>query len=938
VNDPLVSCLVTAFGYERFLAAAVESALAQDYPALEVVIVNDGSTDGTGAVADALAARHPGRVRVVHQANGGWTNAFNRAISEAHGELYAILDADDTWLPGKLRAQVDPLAARPEVGLAYSDLAVIDEHGATVEPSFWTARGVDPFSGRCAAGLVTKGNTATTSSVLVRASLRDAFFPIPDEVPYGDWWVAFRTACVSELAFVREPLTGYRFHGANLTLNAEGGRLVRELTKEHHFRRAALARLEAGVLDVAETVRAYGALESSARAVFASAGSVFRSLPPGKPAEARAEVAAADGAAPLAALPHLLRAVALDPWDDDARDRFVAAAEALADRPEAREEPAPEGFMALGFLDEIVGAPELLADYARVFDGRTDATLVVLAPGFDGAELGTVLAPVASALGLDRDGSAEVVVLTEDGAGERLATVADALYTRVGRNGCFHDLPQISEAEALLELALGEPAPDRFARSILADAPPWAAEELPAETVPGMITDEEKRYFRWIGRTFTGEGAVVELGPWLSCSTHHIVAGLERSRELAGRRLHVYDDFVWRSAWMDGYYALPDRPGNHEDFRPIFERYAAPLAGRLDVEKVKLADYDGNESLPLLEWRGGPVELIYVDCGRTFEANEAWWRIFSPHFVPGKTLVIMQDWQLYKEQPPQPWNQTKQFTDSKGAALELVHELRDGAVGAFRYHGEPNLRAFVAPRAEEPVAGPPDFVGVAAQKAGTTWWFDLITQHPSVRYPATSHWKEARVFVDDWKPGAEDDLVARYLEQFPRGPGEVTGEWTPDYLHFAWVPELIARAAPEAKLLAIVRDPVERYVSAIAHMLTYDIPIRRATLAEAFRGGLYARQLGRLLGLFPAEQLLVLQYERLKAEPHGELARTYAFLGLGAFEPEDVRRPVHATAMEKPVLPPGLRGRLVDRYRADAEELPELVRGAVDLSLWRSLD
>jgi hypothetical protein len=673
--------------------------------------------------------------------------------------------------------------------------------------------------------------------------------------------------------------------------------------------------------------------------VFVAAGSVFRSLPPGRPAEARAELVSADVAAPLAALRHLLRAVALDPWDDEARDRFVAAAEALADRPGACEEPAPAGFMALGFLDEIASAPDLLADYARVFDGRTDATLVVLAPGCDGAELGTALAPVASALGLDRDGSAEVVVLTEDGAGERLATVADALYTRVRRNGCFRGLPQVSGAEELLGLARGHGrrTPDRFAPSILADAPPWAAEELPPETVPGMITDEEKRYFRWIGRTFTGEGAAVELGPWLSCSTHHIVAGLERSGELDGRRLHVYDDFVWRSAWMDGYYVLPDRPGDHGDFRPIFERYAAPLAGRLDVEKVKLTDYDGNESLQQLEWHGGPVELIYVDCGRTFEANEAWWRIFSPHFVPGKTLVIMQDWQLYKEQPPQPWNQTKEFTDSKGSVLELVHELRDGAVGAFRYHGEPGPRVFVSPRAAEPLAGPPDFVGVAAQKAGTTWWFDLITQHPSVRFPATSHWKEARLFVDGWKPGAEDELVARYLDQFPRGPGELTGEWTPDYLHFAWVPELIARAAPEAKLLAIVRDPVDRYVSAIAHMLTYDIPIRRATLAEAFRGGLYARQLARLLRLFPSERLLVLQYERLKADPHGELARTYAFLGLGAFTPQDVARPVHATAMEKPVLPPGLRGRLVERYRADAEELAGLVPGAVDLSLWHSL-
>src|SRR6185436_19353505 len=96
------------------------------------------------------------------------------------------------------------------------------------------------------------------------------------------------------------------------------------------------------------------------------------------------------------------------------------------------------------------------------------------------------------------------------------------------------------------------------------------------------------------------------------------------------------------------------------------------------------------------------------------------------------------------------------------------------------------------------VHGPPDFVGVAAQKAGTTWWFDLITQHPAVRYPSTDHWKEARLFVDGYEPGAEDALVARYAGLFPRGPGELTGEWTPDYLHFAWVPELLAQAAPEA--------------------------------------------------------------------------------------------------------------------------------------------
>jgi FkbM family methyltransferase len=713
VQKPLVSCLVTAYNYERFLVQAVESALAQDYRELEVIVVNDGSTDRTGDLADALVARHGGRVRAIHQGNGGWTSAFNRAISEARGEFLAILDADDTWLPGKLRAQIELLAARPEVGLVYSDLAVIDENGTQVEPSFWNARGVRPLAGRCAAGLVNVGNTATTSTIVVRAALRDAFFPIPDDVPYGDWWVAFRTACVAEVAFVREPLSGYRFHGANLTLNAEGERLVRELRKEHQFRRLALAQLDPGVLTVAETMGAFDALEKSARTTLAAAGTVFCSLSPALPEEAQVELAHAEAAGPLARLRHLLRAVALDPWNDEARALLAATGTGLADRPDDREEPSPDGFVALGFLEEIVGTPDLLADYARVFEGRHDATLVVLAPGFDGGELSLALEPVALALGLDRDQSAEVVVLTEHGAGEELATVADALYTRVSRNGCFQHLPQIPTAETLLDLARADapvateaasPAPDVLAPSILCDTPPWAGEQLPAETVPGMITDEEKRYFRWIGRSYAGAGALVELGPWLGCSTHHIVAGLERSPAFAGRRLHVYDDFVWRCSWMDGYYDLADRPENHGDFRPIFDRYAAPIADRIAADKVKFVDYDGNQALPQLEWKGGAIEIIYIDCGRTIEANEAWWKIFAPHFVAGRTLVIMQDWQLWKEQPPQWYNQTKEFTDSKGAALELIHELRDGCIATFLYRGDAPLTGLEKWLAETPQA------------------------------------------------------------------------------------------------------------------------------------------------------------------------------------------------------------------------------------------
>jgi hypothetical protein len=886
MSTPLVSCLITAYNYERFLADAVESALAQDYPALEVVIVDDGSTDGTAAVADALAAAHPGVVRVFHQENGGWTSAFNRAIAEARGAYLGILDADDTWLPGKLAKQVELLNARPEVGLVYSDLAVIDEHGTVVKPSFWEDKGVHPFDGRCAASLVTTGNTATTSSVLVRASLKDAFFPIPDEVPYGDWWVAFRTAAVAELAYLREPLTGYRFHGANLTLDVGGDALVRELRKEHLFRRVALADLAPGVLNVIEIVRAYAALEASAHTVRRVGGSAFAELPAGVPEEARAEVGAAEGAEPLAALRHLLRALACDPWSEEARTRFVAAASALADQPLARE-AAPAGdedvFLALSFLDELVETPDLLADYARVFQGRPETRLVVLAPGQDEDELGQALAPIVAALGLDRDGSADIVVVTADGAGEQVAAEAAAVYTRQYRNSYLTDVPQIGDADSLLRfaqrpeplaaatnvdgpgtLAIGfleevaetpdlladyartfdgrrdtrlvllapefagsedqlgralesftvamgldrdesadvvvltdpsaaaELAPtaaavysrivrdglfahltpvrdalallrlvngdtaargsDYDAPALLQGAPPWSGEELPAETVPGMITDEEKRYFRWVGGRYTGTGAVVELGPWLGCSTHHIVAGLDRVPAFAGQKLHVYDDFVWRSAWMDGYYDEADRPENHGDFRPIYERLATPIADRIVTEKVKFIDYDGNQSLPQLAWSGGPIEIMYIDCGRTIEANEAWWQIFSPHFIPGRTLVIMQDWQLWKEQPPQWYNQTKEFTDSKGAALELVHELRDGAVGTFVYHGDAGGGG-AQPDAETP----------AVVESG---WQRLLAEKPQFH-----QWDGAPISWNNGNPGIIEGFLKPGMKTLETGSG-----------------------------------------------------------------------------------------------------------------------------------------------------------------------
>lgn len=79
--------------------------------------------------------------------------------------------------------------------------------------------------------------------------------------------------------------------------------------------------------------------------------------------------------------------------------------------------------------------------------------------------------------------------------------------------------------------------------------------------------------------------------------------------------------------------------------------------------------------------------MMFIDCGRTYEANQAWYAAFSSSFIPGGTLLVMQDWRLHRELPFKWYNQTLNFTEAKGEALLLIHELRDGGVGTFLFRG-----------------------------------------------------------------------------------------------------------------------------------------------------------------------------------------------------------------------------------------------------------
>jgi hypothetical protein len=274
--------------------------------------------------------------------------------------------------------------------------------------------------------------------------------------------------------------------------------------------------------------------------------------------------------------------------------------------------------------------------------------------------------------------------------------------------------------------------------------------------------------------------------------------------------------------------------------------------------------------------------------------------------------------------------------------MRLKSQLRRWTVRAsrawYRWRGPHQPGPPEPPRIPEGWAvGPPHYVGVGAQKAGTSWWNRLIEAHPDV-VNADGQAKELHFFDRSWETPFGDADAAHYQRYFPVPAGKVAGEWTPGYLIDFWTPELIARAAPEARILVLLRDPVERFRSGLTHQLaTTRAPIGHRDIQGAFQRGIYAPQLRRVLAAFPREQVWVGQYEACRADAAGQLAGTYAFLGLAPHELDAAafRGEVNPTARQKFEPSAKLRASLLEGYAGDMAQLAELLP-ELDLSLWPS--
>ncbi len=204
-RPPDVTVVIPAYDCEATIGLTIESVLAQTGVSFEVVVVDDGSTDGTAEVVRGFGPR----VRLVSQANGGVGAARNHGLALARGRWVAFCDADDFWEPEKLARQVRVLSRGWPLGLCYTGVQLLDETGAQVHLP-WAEPGPRP-EGWAFRELLLADNPICTSSVMVDRALVQrlgGFVTDPGQSEDYDMWL--KVARHATLAYLPARLTLYR--------------------------------------------------------------------------------------------------------------------------------------------------------------------------------------------------------------------------------------------------------------------------------------------------------------------------------------------------------------------------------------------------------------------------------------------------------------------------------------------------------------------------------------------------------------------------------------------------------------------------------------------------------------------------------------------------------------------------------------------------------
>lgn len=233
--EEMVSVIITCYNYGKYLANCVESALRQSHRDIEIIVINDGSTDNSDEVMQGYLTDP--RIRYIKQNNAGQANAKNTGIHSARGDLIAFLDADDCWDDTKLEKQL-VLFDDPAVGVVFSRARFVDEQGKPLKFQL-TGEYLTPRAGMVTPYLVFD-NFIPFSSSVVRKQCLARVGQFDESLKMGiDWDLWLRISIYYAFAFVDEPLLVYRLgHSGQMSKNLEerqrcSDRIIGKFLKKH---------------------------------------------------------------------------------------------------------------------------------------------------------------------------------------------------------------------------------------------------------------------------------------------------------------------------------------------------------------------------------------------------------------------------------------------------------------------------------------------------------------------------------------------------------------------------------------------------------------------------------------------------------------------------------------------------------------------------------
>jgi hypothetical protein len=231
-QTPLVSVLIPCYNYAQYVGECIDSVLTQDYPEFEVIVSDDGSVDCSVEEAQRRASLDP-RIVLIRGRHLGMAGALNTAWERSRGKIICLLDADDTFLPGKLRAVVDTFRSNPQVGYVIHRTCRTDAAGNRygVMPLLKS-----PPSGWCAAQTLSSGgvlmDVPPSSNLSFRREVLEHIFPLPETLEGFAVLVIQRLApLLTNILSLDQALATWRLHDANDTNSARihSDRLEREL-------------------------------------------------------------------------------------------------------------------------------------------------------------------------------------------------------------------------------------------------------------------------------------------------------------------------------------------------------------------------------------------------------------------------------------------------------------------------------------------------------------------------------------------------------------------------------------------------------------------------------------------------------------------------------------------------------------------------------------